>query len=193
MERDELAERLSIIESMIAEGQRSAGQWGWAWVLWGTGHTLAILWSELLPGRPGLAWLVLMPLCGLIMALGAMAVRRKSGKSSALDRLISAVWWAFGISLAVAWGIGATRGLYPDAASFYFVFYLLLGGANYVTAVALRLPIQRLVAGLWWAAGILTAFFPELAPWILLGSAVVCEILFGFYLMNLEKEHHGLG
>jgi len=51
----ELKERLSLIESMIAEGRRHTESWGWTFVLWGLVYYLAIAWSawgqRVWPGR----------------------------------------------------------------------------------------------------------------------------------------------
>src|SRR5207302_6625367 len=41
----ELKDRLSLIEHMIAEGRRNTESWGWAFVLWGVVYYLAIAWS----------------------------------------------------------------------------------------------------------------------------------------------------
>lgn len=44
----ELKERLSLIESMVAEGRRNTESWGWTFVLW------ALLTISLLPGLHGI-------------------------------------------------------------------------------------------------------------------------------------------
>ena len=41
----ELKDRLSLIESMIAEGRRKTEGWGWTFVLWGVAYYLAMAWS----------------------------------------------------------------------------------------------------------------------------------------------------
>jgi hypothetical protein len=41
----ELKDRLSLIESMIAEGRRTTESWGWTFVLWGVAYYVAIAWS----------------------------------------------------------------------------------------------------------------------------------------------------
>ena len=44
-ERQELNDRLSLIESMIAEGRRTTESWGWTFVLWGVAYYIAIAWA----------------------------------------------------------------------------------------------------------------------------------------------------
>ena len=38
VEEQELKDRLSLIESMIAEGRRTTESWGWTFVLWGVAY-----------------------------------------------------------------------------------------------------------------------------------------------------------
>ena len=41
----ELKDRLSLIESMIAEGRRTTESWGWTFVFWGVAYYVAIAWA----------------------------------------------------------------------------------------------------------------------------------------------------
>src|SRR6185437_1341986 len=47
IENRELRERLVLMESMIAEGRKMTGNWGWAFILWGVAYYLAFAWSFL--------------------------------------------------------------------------------------------------------------------------------------------------
>ena len=51
----ELKDRLSLIETMIAEGRRTTESWGWTFVLWGVAYYVAIAWDSLGPQSVGLA------------------------------------------------------------------------------------------------------------------------------------------
>ena len=51
----ELKDRLSLIETMIAEGRRTTSSWGWTFVFWGVAYYVAIAWTTLATTRPGLA------------------------------------------------------------------------------------------------------------------------------------------
>ncbi len=54
-EEQELKDRLSLIETMIAEGRRTTERWGWTFVLWGVAYYVAIVWVSVGPQHPGLA------------------------------------------------------------------------------------------------------------------------------------------
>ena len=41
----EVKDRLTLIESMIAEGRRDTESWGWTFVLWGVAFYVAMAWS----------------------------------------------------------------------------------------------------------------------------------------------------
>jgi len=45
VEEQELKDRLSLIESMIAEGRRTTESWAWTFVFWGVAYYVAILWT----------------------------------------------------------------------------------------------------------------------------------------------------
>ena len=53
-EEQELKDRLSLIESMIARGPADTESWGWTFVLWGVAYYVAIGWAAWDNGR-GLA------------------------------------------------------------------------------------------------------------------------------------------
>ena len=46
-EEMELKDRLSLIETMIAEGRRTTESWAWTFVLWGVAYYVAIFWTAL--------------------------------------------------------------------------------------------------------------------------------------------------
>ena len=46
-EEQDLKDRLSLIETMIAEGRRTTESWGWTFVLWGVAYYVAIAWSSM--------------------------------------------------------------------------------------------------------------------------------------------------
>ncbi len=54
----ELKDRLSLIETMIAEGRRTTESWGWTFVLWGASLLRGHFWAAL--GHSYLAWPVTM-------------------------------------------------------------------------------------------------------------------------------------
>ena len=44
VEKD-LAERVRLIENMMAEGRRKTESWGWTFVLWGVAYYVATAWA----------------------------------------------------------------------------------------------------------------------------------------------------
>ncbi len=187
--------QLELIEQMILEGRRTTERWGWTFVLWGVGHAVALLLSEL-AGAPW-AWGVCMSACGLVMGV-ASALRRKRGpdKRPAQSRALGAIWEAFTWSLAVAIvaaAAGGSRGYFENGV-FYAQFFGLMGAANYASAVVLRWPLQRAVGIAWWAAALAALLAPTpYVPWTFLGMAVIGEIGFGAWLMVLERREEALG
>ena len=57
-EEMELKDRLSLIETMIAEGRRTTESWGWTFVFWGVAYYVAIAWTAY--NQWPWAWLVTM-------------------------------------------------------------------------------------------------------------------------------------
>ena len=58
VEELELKDRLSLIESMIAEGRRTTESWAWTFVFWGVAYYVAIAWTAF--NQWPYAWLVTM-------------------------------------------------------------------------------------------------------------------------------------
>ena len=52
MDGKDLAERVRLIESMMAEGRHGTERWGWSFVLWGVAYLVATAWSSGLVGGP---------------------------------------------------------------------------------------------------------------------------------------------
>ena len=186
--------QLELIEQMILEGRRTTERWGWTFVLWGVGHTVALLWSEL--GGAPWAWGVCMSACGLVMG-GASVLRRKRSpdKRPAQSRALGAIWEAFSWSLGVAIAaavIGGARGYFENGV-FYGQFFALMGAANYASAVILRWPLQRALGVAWWLAALAALLAPPACvPWIFLGMAALGEIGFGAWLMVRERQEEAL-
>src|ERR1039458_8565260 len=72
----DLNDRLSLIETMIAEGRRTTERWGWTFVLWGVAYYVAMAWAAW-GGYGNLAWPVTMISAALLTAL-PISRRRQS-------------------------------------------------------------------------------------------------------------------
>ena len=103
MDGKNLAERVSLIESMMAEGRQGTARWGWSFVLWGVAYLVATAWSSGWVGTPVwsqryLAWPLTMIAAGI--ATGVAIARMKKGQpSTTLGRSLGATWAAMGICL----------------------------------------------------------------------------------------------
>src|ERR1035437_7409184 len=97
----ELKDRLSLIETMIAEGRRTTESYGWTFVLWGVAYYVAIAWSSLC--RYGLAWPITMISACVLMALIVWLKQSKRGykPETTKSRAIWATWISMAISMFV--------------------------------------------------------------------------------------------
>ena len=92
----ELKDRLSLIESMIAEGRRNVESWGWTFVLWGVVYYLAIAWSAW--NHSVWAW----PVTILVAVIVTVVVASSKGGNhpgTTLGRAIGSIWIAAGTSM----------------------------------------------------------------------------------------------
>ena len=102
IEEQDLKDRLSLIETMIAEGRRTTGTWAWTFVFWGVAYYVAILWTAF--NHWPWAWLVTMMVAWVLCWA---IIRRKVGSqperkpSTTVGRAIFSVWIAMGVSLSL--------------------------------------------------------------------------------------------
>jgi hypothetical protein len=181
----ELTARLSLIETMIAEGRQTTESWGWTFVLWGVAYYVAIGWSYL--GSPALAWPVTMITAGLIT--GFIAMRRSSGHpETSLGRSMTAVWISLGISLFL-FGICSGFSGHADQNVVVAVIATMLGMANATSSLTLRWKPQFVCAVVWWAAAVVSLFGTVTQSSIgFLVAIFLCQIVFGSYMMISEAR-----
>jgi hypothetical protein len=184
-EEQELKDRLSLIEAMIAEGRQTTESWGWTFVLWGVAYYVAIGWAAM--GNPSLAWPVTMVTAGLITALIAM---RRSGSrpGTKLGRSMISVWISLGISLFL-FGICAGFSGHADQNVMVAVIATMLGMANATSSLTLRWKPQFACAVVWWAAAVVSLFGTVTQSSIgFLVAIFLCQIVFGTYMMISEAR-----
>ena len=92
----ELKDRLSLIESMIAEGRRYTESWGWTFVLWGVVYYLAIVWSAW--GHSVWAWPVTISV-GVAVSVVLAFSEAGNHPGTTLGRAIGSIWIALGVSM----------------------------------------------------------------------------------------------
>jgi hypothetical protein len=186
--RDDLVERVALMESMISEGRRSTARWGWVFVMWGLLYFAATGWTMYLP-HPNFAW----PVCVTVgIAAGIVrGVRRgRSGEVlNARSRSILAVWQMVGAAVTLFCFSGAIAH-HADGVVYVAAILFFIGLAHATSAVILRWPVQGAVAAMWWGCGIATMFVSSQSAMlaIFLTASFFGMILFGLYAMMLERR-----
>jgi hypothetical protein len=184
--RDELVQRVALMEEMIAEGRASTARWGWVFVMWGLIYFAAMAWVIFLPFKDW-AW----PVCvafGIVVSVIKGRRTRNTGKNQR-SRSLEAVWQIFsaGITLYV---IGANASGHGTQPAYYAAIFFFIGIAHGISARILRWGAQGLAAAVWWAGGIAMFFFTmrnEILA-IFLIAAFFGMIVFGLYAMMLERR-----
>ena len=100
--QQQLRDRLSVIESMIAEGRRTTGSWGWTFVFWGMAYYVAIAWTAF--NHWPWAWLVTM-ISAWVVCWAIIRSRQKNQPQqkpgTTIGRAILSIWIAMGVSLTL--------------------------------------------------------------------------------------------
>jgi hypothetical protein len=182
----ELKDRLSLIETMIAEGRRTTESWGWTFVLWGVAYYIAIAWAAL--GRTYLAWPVTMIAAFLLTAV--IAVRKTHGRPrTTMGRAIASIWIAMGISMFVLFMALGWSGKLVDDRIFVAIAAAMMGTAYASSSMILKWKLQFVCAVVWWAAAVLSCFGSVHQSSISFLTAIFfCQIVFGIYGMIAEAS-----
>jgi hypothetical protein len=185
IEEQELKDRLSLIEDMIAQGRRTTESWGWTFVLWGVAYYVAIAWATW--GHSALAWPVTMIAAGVLT--GVLASRRASkSPETTIGRAMMAIWLGMGIStflVMMSLGISGRLELHIAIA----VVGAMLGAANATSSIILKWKMQFVCAVVWWTAMVASLFGTENQAGIeFLVAIFFCQIVFGIYGMVCESR-----
>jgi hypothetical protein len=185
-QEQELKDRLSLIETMIAEGRRTTESWGWTFVLWGVAYYVAIAWSTL--GHSNYAWPVTMISTALLTAL--VASRRGSREpETTIGRSIGAIWIGVGISLFVVCLSTALSG-HAEQHVFVAMIEVMLGSANAISGIILKWKMQITSAIVWWVATIISLFGTiDQSSISFLAAIFLCQIVFGTYIAISEARN----
>jgi hypothetical protein len=186
--REDLVQRIELMEAMIAEGRRATTRFGWIFVLWGLLYYAAIAWEVYLPAA-NFAW----PVCMVLGIVIIRAWRWRLKRSGAPDegprsRSISAVWGAMGCAIFLYIGAAAfSHHLQIPAVNATVMFFL--GLAHATSALILRWPAQAAAAAVWWIGGIAIFIAPvDASIYIFLAATFFGMVLFGLYAMLLEHR-----
>jgi hypothetical protein len=187
--RDDLLQRVALMETMIAEGRRNTGRFGWIFILWGMVCLSGVGGSYLFP-RSYWVWPILIA-SGFVLQFLGIVMHRRSGTWSGENmksRSVAAVWRMMGIAIVLyAAPAIVTHTIHQIA--YVAAIFMFLGLAHATSAVILRWGVQGIVAGLWWAGGVATYFVPrDYVITIYVAEMVCCMVLFGLYAMMLERR-----
>src|SRR5437868_5026038 len=156
--REDLLQRVALMEEMIAEGRRTTGRYGWIFVLWGLVDLAGLGWERLQPGNPWV-WPVVLVSGIVLQFVGIAMVRSSAGprQTSAKERSIGVVWSMMGAALIMYVACAMVRGVTGDV-SYVPAILIVIGMAHAISANILRWKVQGLVAGLWWAGAVASYF-----------------------------------
>jgi hypothetical protein len=181
----ELTARLSLIETMIAEGRQTTESWGWTFVLWGIAYYVAIGWSTW--GHSNLAWPVTMIGTSILTAVVASRMGSHHPETT-IGRAISAIWIGVGISLFILCLCASSAGRL-DTQTFVAVISAMLGAANAISSIILKWKGQFVCALVWWTAAGLSCFGTVTQSSIIgLVAIFLGQIVFGSYMMICEAR-----
>ncbi len=187
VDEQDLKDRLSLIEQMIAEGRRTTGSWGWTFVFWGVAYYIAIAWTAW--NHWPWAWLVTMmtawALCwAIIRSKQKNQLKQKPGTT--IGRAIFSIWIAMGVSMALLLPALGFSGRFNQNI-FVAVVAAMLGVANGASGMIIRWKAQIAAAFVWWAATVAACFGSENQCTIVFLVAIfLCQIVFGGYAMSCE-------
>jgi hypothetical protein len=195
-EEQDLKDRLSLIENMIAEGRRSTESYAWTFILWGVAYYVAIAWSTwgfgwAIWANNYVAWPVTMMSAFLLTWF--LAIRKRIGKTgkqpaTTAGRAIASIWIAMGISMFILlYSLGVSgKG---DQQVFVAVIAAMLGTSNAASSMLLKWKQQFACALFWWAAAVASCFGTVEQSTIALVVAIFfCQIVFGIYGMVCEAR-----
>jgi len=190
LEAMELKDRLSLIETMIAEGRRTTESWGWTFVLWGVAYYVAIAWASL--GHSTWAWPVTMVAASVITGIYASRIDGRRPETT-IGRAMMSIWVGMGISLFVVMlSLGSTGRL--DGHSSIAIVGAMLGAANATSSFILRWRMQFACAVVWWSTAVAACFVTEMQAGIVFLVAIFfCQIVFGIYGMLAEARERKQG
>jgi len=186
--REELVQRVALMEAMIAEGRQSTARFGWIFVMWGLVYFIAVGWSFYLPYKYW-AW----PVCvGIAIGAGIVVkVRQKrSGNSSGniRSRSIESVWQGMGTAIML-YVVAAIASHHAGSPAYVAAILFFIGLAHAISAMILRWAVQAAVAAVWWIGGCAVFFVTsDQSVVIFLVASFFGMIVFGLYAMMMERR-----
>ncbi len=186
--RDELVQRVALMEAMIAEGRRTTTRYGWMFLMWGLLYFAAMGWMMFLP-MAAWAW----PVC-IAMGIGIAVVvksrqRRNGARGNIRSRSVEAVWTGMGIAVST-FVVAAVLSGHGGEPIYVAAILFMVGMAHGISALILRWGVQGLAAVVWWGCGVAECFATTAKEieWLFLTASLFGMVLFGVYAMMLERR-----
>ena len=188
-EEIDLKDRLNLIESMIAEGRRTTGSWGWTFVFWGMAYYVAIAWTAF--NHWPWAWLVTM-ISAWVVCWAIIRSRQKNQPQqkpgTTIGRAILSIWIAMGVSLTLLLPALGFSGRFNQHV-FVAVVAAMMGVANGASGMIIRWKAQIASAIVWWVATVAACFGSDVqCTAVFLIAIFLCQIMFGVYAMIRESQ-----
>ncbi len=189
--RDDLVARLDLMETMIAEGRRATGRFGWIFVLWGLVDLTGMALELQNPGRIW-NWPVVITL-GMLLQFAGFTLQGRRGRYSGTNsksRAMSAIWGMMGLTL-VFYCFTAIFTHNTGGRGYLAAIFVIIGMANATSAIILRWGMQGAVAVLWWVGGLSFFFVPFTLHWfvgVFSLEMLFGMVFFGLYAMWLERR-----
>ena len=195
--REDLVQRVALMEEMIAEGRKSTVRFGWVFLLWGLIDLAGVSWDQI---QPDFRWVWPITIsAGFVLQFIILALRRKKGQrcgGSMRGRSVAAVWRMMGLTVLL-YVVAAIVQHKAGQISYIAAILMFVGMAHAISALILRWLAQGIVAGVWLAGGIATFFVPRsYVLGVFIAEMCFGMILFGLYAMWLEhrsaalEQHH---
>ena len=189
-EEGELKERLTLIETMIAEGRHTTESWGWVFVLWGAAYYVAIAWAA--HGGNMVAWPVTM-IAAAVLSGVTKGRKVRNQPETTMGRAIGAIWMAMGVSLFVLLMSLGWSGRLTDGRIDIAIATAVLAIANLASSVILRWKAQFGCALVWLATSVAVCFVAQaLVLPVFIVAIFLCQIVFGLYAMMCEAKSRKL-
>ncbi len=103
--REEIVQRIELMEAMVAEGRRFTARYGWIFVLWGVVDLAAMSWRYFQPDSLWVgqwAWPICLVAGAVLTLIGrALQGRQQSCIRGLRCRSVEAVWGMMGLALAI--------------------------------------------------------------------------------------------
>ena len=139
MTRDDLVQRVALMEAMIAEGRRYTGRNSWIFVLWGLVDLTAWVWQNYSPHFGGRwAWPICLTAGAVLTLAGKMLQKSETGYSSNdLCSRVMSVWGMMGLAMGI-YVASAILTHFTWQYSYVAGLLMMLGMAHAISAMFLR-------------------------------------------------------